>query len=84
MIYLYVLLMLSPVVISILAHTHGGASCDPYAGCLALASDNQKQAFGKVISWEKLGCGAPARHCTVMALSSLGKHAEAAVKAMPD
>lgn len=72
---------LAPAAIAIsclLAPVSGTALGDSYAECMALARSNPEQGFDEAVTWEALGGGNAARHCTAVALSGLGEYAEAA------
>jgi tetratricopeptide (TPR) repeat protein len=78
MIRRYVFVMLNAVVVGGILSPASVAAGDTYANCMALARDNPEKGFGEAITWEELGGGDAARHCTAVALNGLGEHAEAA------
>lgn len=62
------------------------AAADPqseaarYDSCLAQTRTAPSAAFEAALAWESEGGGAPARHCTALALIALGEYGEAAMR----
>ncbi len=51
-----------------------------YRACLARVNENPDAAYDQAVEWRDNGGGAPAVHCSILALVGLGKHAEAAAR----
>ena len=51
-----------------------------YQSCLSLANLNPTAALGVAAEWSKAKGGAPAEHCTAMALIELRRYPEAAAR----
>lgn len=51
-----------------------------YRACLAMVNENPDTAFDQALEWRDNGGGAPAIHCSALALVGLGKHGEAATR----
>lgn len=49
-----------------------------YRSCMARVEENPDAAFDQALEWRDRGGGAPATHCSAVALVALGKFAEAA------
>ncbi len=56
------------------------AEAAQYRACLARAAENPDAAFDQALEWRDRGGGAPAVHCSALALVALGKHEEAATR----
>ena len=73
---------LAVVMMAIPAHAAPGP-VDPksrYQSCLSLANLNPTAALGVAAEWSKAKGGAPAEHCTAMALIELRRYPEAAAR----
>lgn len=51
-----------------------------YHACVQRVNENPNKAFDQALEWRDNGGGAPAIHCSALALVALGKHAEAATR----
>lgn len=51
-----------------------------YHACVQRVNENPNKAFDQALEWRDSGGGAPAIHCSALALVALGKHAEAATR----
>jgi tetratricopeptide (TPR) repeat protein len=55
----------------------GGAG-NRYEQCAALAKSNAQNAYNQALAWHSAGGGISAEHCEALALTQLGRYAEAA------
>ncbi len=49
-----------------------------YNACLLMAEADPQRGFDDAVMWEREGGGAPARHCGAVAMTALGRYADAA------